>query len=180
MRLLVVSVWILVWSLGFFLSVKIEFGLVYIILSGFLGIYLGLDKTPKKPGAPSAYSVFNKDCQPVPGSMSLGQMESTLLGRRSREEIAAEEAREQAKKEKKEKEARQRREEVAAYEREVEEQRQKNLRHLETRQQHSLVQTEASAALLAKLNRRTAAIDTDLTRLKQRAGRVPTSMLRIE
>lgn len=69
------------WLAGMWVSRRAEFGLVYIICSGMVGVYLGLDHSGegRKKGY-SAYSVFNKDGYRLPGTMDAAQLEQNMRG----------------------------------------------------------------------------------------------------
>ena len=70
-----ILLWMLVW--GFF--IEVEFGLVYVVLSGLVLIVLSLRGGRKRgPGELSAYSVFNKDFVAIEGTLSAEQFEKEL------------------------------------------------------------------------------------------------------
>lgn len=70
-----ILLWMLVW--GFF--IEVEFGLVYVVLSGLVFIVLSLRGGKKRgPGELSAYSVFNKDFVAIEGTLSAEQFEKEL------------------------------------------------------------------------------------------------------
>ena len=70
-----VILWLLL--LGFF--IKVEFGLVYVVSSGLVFIILSLRGGKKRaPGELSAYSVFNKNCEAIEGTLSAEQFEREL------------------------------------------------------------------------------------------------------
>jgi len=60
---------IILWFSVYVLFVYIEFGVVYLLLSIFGLLWWSLDRNPTKTG-PSAYSVFNKDAQSIPGTFT--------------------------------------------------------------------------------------------------------------
>ena len=70
-----VLLWILIW--GFF--IEVEFGLVYVVVSGLVLIVLSLRGGRRRaPGELSAYSVFNKDFVAIEGTLSAEQFEKEL------------------------------------------------------------------------------------------------------
>lgn len=69
--------WI-VWAVLFGIFIEMEFGTVFFILSVFYFIYLSLRYSRRKPGEPSAYSVYNKNCEAIEGSLTAEQFEREL------------------------------------------------------------------------------------------------------
>ncbi|ESO09723.1 hypothetical protein HELRODRAFT_183941 [Helobdella robusta] len=55
--------WCLLWSL----AISVEFGCVFLIISGILFICLNTRTRDKLEGEPSAYSVFNENCEAIKG-----------------------------------------------------------------------------------------------------------------
>eukprot|EP01088_Endostelium_zonatum_P005172 TRINITY_DN16654_c0_g1_i1.p1 TRINITY_DN16654_c0_g1~~TRINITY_DN16654_c0_g1_i1.p1 ORF type:complete len:197 (-),score=57.18 TRINITY_DN16654_c0_g1_i1:17-607(-) len=68
-----------IWLLLFYVFIKIEFGLVYIILSFFYFMIRSMMGSKSTPGV-SAYSVFNKDFKSLPGQFSAQEFEQSLRG----------------------------------------------------------------------------------------------------
>ena len=67
--------WLLVW--GFF--IEVEFGMVYLVVSGLVFIVLSLRGGRKRrPGELSAYSVFNENFEAIEGTLSAEQFEKEL------------------------------------------------------------------------------------------------------
>lgn len=71
-----VVLWLLVW--GFF--IEVEFGVVYLFVSGLVFMLATLQGNRKKraAGELSAYSVFNKNCEAIEGTLSAEQFEREL------------------------------------------------------------------------------------------------------
>ncbi|XP_077367523.1 SAYSvFN domain-containing protein 1 [Festucalex cinctus] len=70
---------VLLWLVLLGLFVELGFGLPYFVLSLFYWLYEGLrDPGEREPGEMSAYSVFNPDCQPLPGALTAEQLESEM------------------------------------------------------------------------------------------------------
>ena len=70
-----VVLWLLVW--GFF--IEVEFGAVYLVISGLLFIFMSLQGGKKRAeGELSAYSVFNKNFEAIEGTLSAEQFEREL------------------------------------------------------------------------------------------------------
>ena len=66
--------WALLW--GFF--IEVGFGAVYLVSSLLFLMVVSLRGSRRKQGEPSAYSVFNADCQPIQGTLSAEQFEREL------------------------------------------------------------------------------------------------------
>ena len=66
--------WILLW--GFF--IQIEFGTVYFIVSLFYWVFVSMKHGTRKAWEPSAYSVFNENCEAIDGTLSAEQFEREL------------------------------------------------------------------------------------------------------
>ena len=66
--------WIVLW--GFF--IQIEFGTVFFIISMFYWVYASMQAGTRKPWEPSAYSVFNENCEAIEGTLNAEQFEREL------------------------------------------------------------------------------------------------------
>ena len=66
--------WILLW--GFF--IQIEFGTVFFFVSLFYWVYVSMQSGTRKPWEPSAYSVFNENCEAIDGTLNAEQFEREL------------------------------------------------------------------------------------------------------
>lgn len=66
--------WILLW--GFF--IQIEFGTVFFIVSMFYWVYASMQAGTRKAWEPSAYSVFNENCEAIDGTLNAEQFEREL------------------------------------------------------------------------------------------------------
>lgn len=71
-----IVLWLLLW--GFF--IEVEFGVVYFVVSGLVLLVLSLrgGSGKRAPGELSAYSVFNKNCEAIEGTLSAEQFEREL------------------------------------------------------------------------------------------------------
>ncbi|CAI9720913.1 Hypothetical predicted protein [Octopus vulgaris] len=72
--ILKIILWLILW--GFF--VEIGFGAVYFIASAFIFICKNTNTGSKKKTGPSAYSVFNPDCERLDGTFTAEQFEKEL------------------------------------------------------------------------------------------------------
>lgn len=70
-----VVIWLSFWSL----SILAEFGLVFLVASAILLMYLNTGTRKKLDGEPSAYSVFNKNCERIKGTLTAEDLEKQLV-----------------------------------------------------------------------------------------------------
>ncbi|XP_023015494.2 SAYSVFN motif domain containing 1 [Leptinotarsa decemlineata] len=66
------------WATLWYIFIKLQFGTVYFLTSGLVGIYLNTRTRPKVKGEVSAYSVFNKDCKSIDGTLKAEQFEREI------------------------------------------------------------------------------------------------------
>ena len=69
-----VLLWVVLW--GFF--IEIEFGVVYFVVSVLFFLFHSLQGSRRKPSEPSAYSVFNENCEAIDGTLTGEQFEREL------------------------------------------------------------------------------------------------------
>ena len=69
-----ITLWTLLW--GF--CIELEVGVVYIVLSGLFLMAYSLYGSRRKSYEPSAYSVFNKGCENIDGTLTAAQFEREL------------------------------------------------------------------------------------------------------
>ena len=72
--LLKLMFWVFLWC--FF--IEIEFGTVFFVLSMFYFVYTSMQDGTRKPWEPSAYSVFNDNCEEIDGTLNAEQFEREL------------------------------------------------------------------------------------------------------
>lgn len=70
--------YIIVWTGMFAYAVYIEFGAVFILLSGFYFIWANTRTDPRKPDEVSAYSVFNPNCERIQGTLDAETLEKEM------------------------------------------------------------------------------------------------------
>lgn len=68
----------ILWSILYGIFIKLQFGTVFFIVSCLVGIYINTRTTPKRRGEVSAYSVFNKDCKSIDGTLKAEQFEREI------------------------------------------------------------------------------------------------------
>ncbi|XP_013381997.1 uncharacterized protein LOC106152802 [Lingula anatina] len=69
-----ICLWFILWGL----FIELQFGAVYFVLSMFYVVYANTGSRVKKDGAPSAYSVFNPNCERLDGTFTAEQFEQEL------------------------------------------------------------------------------------------------------
>lgn len=74
----VIAVKIIVWLLTWALFIKFEFGAIFFLVSLMYFIYYNTRTGSKNANEPSAYSVFNPDCQRIAGTFTAEQFEQQL------------------------------------------------------------------------------------------------------
>lgn len=68
----------ILWSILYGIFIKLQFGTVFFIVSCLVAIYINTRTTPKRRGEVSAYSVFNKDCKSIDGTLKAEQFEREI------------------------------------------------------------------------------------------------------
>ncbi|XP_015183463.1 PREDICTED: uncharacterized protein LOC107070099 [Polistes dominula] len=66
------------WIVLYIIAVQIEFGAVYFVISALVLICLNTRSRPRKKGEPSAYSVFNPNCEAIEGTLDASQFEREI------------------------------------------------------------------------------------------------------
>ena len=70
--------WFCFWVTCYIIAIELKFGLVYLLFSALFGIYFNTRTTPKAKNEVSAYSVFNKDCHAIDGTLNAEQFEREI------------------------------------------------------------------------------------------------------
>uniref|UniRef100_A0A2M4AZP2 Putative conserved plasma membrane protein n=1 Tax=Anopheles triannulatus TaxID=58253 RepID=A0A2M4AZP2_9DIPT len=70
-------VYLLFWVTLYAIAIELRFGVVFLMLSALFGIYFNT-RTRKAPGEISAYSVFNKNCEAIDGTLKAEQFEREI------------------------------------------------------------------------------------------------------
>lgn len=68
----------ILWTATYILFIKLEFGTIYLIVSALFAIYLNTRTGPKSKDEVSAYSVFNKNCESIDGTLKAEQFEREI------------------------------------------------------------------------------------------------------
>lgn len=68
----------LLWATCWAIAIELQFGLVYLLVSAIAGIYLNTRTGPRRRREVSAYSVFNRDCVAIDGTLNAEQFEREI------------------------------------------------------------------------------------------------------
>lgn len=68
----------LLWITLYAIALEYEFGAVYFVLSALVFICVNTRSGPKRRGEPSAYSVFNPNCEAIEGTLDASQFEREI------------------------------------------------------------------------------------------------------
>lgn len=69
---------IALWIVLYLLFLELEWGAVYVIISAFYLIFTNFRNGQRKSWEPSAYSVFNPDCEPIDGTLKPEHFEKQI------------------------------------------------------------------------------------------------------
>lgn len=72
------AVYFFFWATCYAIAIELKFGVVFLMFSALFGIYFNTRTTPKKKNEVSAYSVFNKDCKAIDGTIKAEQFENEI------------------------------------------------------------------------------------------------------
>lgn len=72
------SVYFLFWVTLYVIAIELKFGMVFLMLSALFGIYFNTRTGPKKRNEISAYSIFNKNCESIDGTLKAEQFENEI------------------------------------------------------------------------------------------------------
>lgn len=68
----------LFWATLWAIAIQLQFGIVFLLLSGIFGIYFNTRTGKKSKKEISAYSVFNKDCHSIDGTLKGEQFDKEI------------------------------------------------------------------------------------------------------
>lgn len=72
-------IWFCFWATCWMIAIELKFGIVYLLFSALFGIYFNTRTGPRRKGEVSAYSVFNKNCESIKGTLSAEQLEREMI-----------------------------------------------------------------------------------------------------
>lgn len=72
------ALYVTVWITLFIFFLKLQFGAVYFVISILIIMCFNTRTRPKRKGEVSAYSVFNKDCVSINGTLKAEQFEREI------------------------------------------------------------------------------------------------------
>lgn len=71
--------WFILWVTIYAIFVKLQFGTIYFIVSLLIAMYFNTRTGPKKKNEISAYSVFNKNCESIKGTLNAEQLTREMV-----------------------------------------------------------------------------------------------------
>lgn len=71
-------VYLLIWLTLYAIAIELKFGTVYFMFSILIGICLNTREKSKDEVSPSAYSVFNENCESIQGTFKAEMFEKQL------------------------------------------------------------------------------------------------------
>jgi len=66
------------WATCYMIAIELKFGMVYLLFSALFGIYFNTRTGPRPRNEVSAYSVFNKNCEAIDGTLTPEQFEREI------------------------------------------------------------------------------------------------------
>ncbi|KAH8341939.1 hypothetical protein KR059_005224 [Drosophila kikkawai] len=72
------GVYFLFWVTLYVIAIELKFGLVFLMFSALFGIYFNTRTGPRNRKEMSAYSVFNKNCESIDGTLKAEQFEREI------------------------------------------------------------------------------------------------------
>ena len=76
--LLYYLLWVVLWAILYWIFIELQFGTVFLISSGIVFMFVNTRTSPKRTGEVSAYSVFNKNCESIDGTLKAEQFEREI------------------------------------------------------------------------------------------------------
>lgn len=68
----------IVWATVYYIFIKLQFGIIYLIVSALFGMYFNTRTGPRQANEASAYSVFNRNCESIDGTLTAEQFEREI------------------------------------------------------------------------------------------------------
>ncbi|CAO1419295.1 unnamed protein product [Diamesa serratosioi] len=68
----------MIWITLYAIAIKLEFGVVFIMISMLVGICVNTRSSKRKKNEPSAYSVFNQNCESIDGTFKAEMFEKQM------------------------------------------------------------------------------------------------------
>lgn len=72
-------IWFCFWATCWMIAIELKFGIVYLLFSALFGIYFNTRTGPRRKDEVSAYSVFNKNCESIKGTLTAEQLASEMV-----------------------------------------------------------------------------------------------------
>ncbi len=71
---------IILWIILFIIFIKLEFGIVYFVVSLLFILFHNTNRISRRGNKLSAYSVFNPNCERIQGTLTPEQVEKSIIG----------------------------------------------------------------------------------------------------
>lgn len=72
-------IWFCFWATCWMIAIELKFGIVYLLFSALFFIYFNTRTGPKRQDEVSAYSVFNKNCESIKGTLTAEQLAGEMI-----------------------------------------------------------------------------------------------------
>lgn len=72
-------IWFCFWATCWMIAIELKFGIVYLLFSALFFIYFNTRTGPRRKDEVSAYSVFNKNCESIKGTLTAEQLAGEML-----------------------------------------------------------------------------------------------------
>lgn len=72
-------IWFCFWATCWMIAIELKFGIVYLLFSALFGIYFNTRTGPRRKDEVSAYSVFNKNCESIKGTLTAEQLAGEMI-----------------------------------------------------------------------------------------------------
>lgn len=72
-------IWFCFWATCWMIAIELKFGIVYLLFSALFFVYFNTRTGPKRRDEVSAYSVFNKNCESIKGTLTAEQLAGEMM-----------------------------------------------------------------------------------------------------
>lgn len=78
-KYIIYTIWFIFWATCWMIAIEYKFGIVYLMFSALFGIYFNTRTGKKHKNEISAYSVFNKNCESIKGTLTGEQLAGEMI-----------------------------------------------------------------------------------------------------
>lgn len=72
-------IWFCFWATCWMIAIELKFGIVFLLFSALFFIYFNTRTGPRRRDEVSAYSVFNKNCESIKGTLTAEQLAGEMI-----------------------------------------------------------------------------------------------------